>query len=104
MKQTNSANAIPCRCAFTASQLLLKTVFQGPCPVVEICKAFPMIYGLKSNHVPQDTAWQCLPTQLHIYNFYINVILCRCIVEIFRSNWLVAKETLVIFKSNRAVT
>ena len=36
-------------------------------------------------------------------NFHINVI-SRCIVEIFRSSWLIAKEELVIFKINRAVT
>ena len=98
MKPTNSANAIPCRCASTAWQLLLKTVFQGPCPVVS------MIYDLKSNHVPRILLGSAFQLHCTSINFHINVILCRCIVKIFRSSWLIAKEALVIFKSNRAVT
>ena len=70
MKPTNSVNAVLCRCAL---QLLLKTVFQNPCSVVEICKAFLMRYVLKSNHIPRILLGSVFQLNCTSMNFHINV-------------------------------
>ena len=68
-------------------------VFQDPFPVVEIHKAFLLIIGLKSNHVPKFSfASKAVSSNsiTRLWTFTSISYISRCVVEIFRSCWLIA--------------